>query len=386
MTEDLNNEQEKKKRRTKDDIADDLYAEFDQFIKKETELEEEVEDKLLIPTGIDILDAILGGGFAIGTLSVIVGHPGSGKSMLAMQVMGQGQRTYPGILCSYLDSENAVTVPRLHSLGVSRVKPRQDLTVEKVFQFLETVCVFKSQKKIMDKPAIVVWDSIANTLSQLDLETDIKDFGKNVAYAARIYSKAIPKYTAKMAVHNVALIAVNQFRDNIKINQYEKRAKGVSFIAYSINIPGGHSLRYNAFHLLEMEQKEVLKNYEFEGIKVAARCVKNKLFSPNIVVELIASFHHGFDNFWTNFEFLKQTKRIKTSGAWSELNGYTQKKFQRPSVKGMYESDEEFRKVYDEAVKEAIQTEIIDKYATDVPEDIEIEEEIEDTVADEGML
>ena len=88
---------------------------------------------------------ILGGGFAIGALNMIVGQPGSGKSMLAMQAIGQAQRQYNGqLLAAFLDSEEASTSIRLENLGVvaPKIKPYNDITVEKVFKFLEGICVF----------------------------------------------------------------------------------------------------------------------------------------------------------------------------------------------------------------------------------------------------
>ena len=84
----------KKQKNGKDEdkVAKELYDEFSSFLQDKEDMTPEVELKRTIPTGIDVLDAILGGGFAIGALSIIVGQPGSGKSMLAMQAMGNAQK------------------------------------------------------------------------------------------------------------------------------------------------------------------------------------------------------------------------------------------------------------------------------------------------------
>ncbi len=178
--------------------AMDLYSEFSSFLEKTTEIKGDTGIKQTISTGIDLLDAILGGGFAIGALSIIVGQPGSGKSMLAIQTMGAGERQYKGkMIPLFLDSEEATTKIRLSNLGVNYppIEPISDITVEKVFKVIEGVCLFKQEKDILDTPSMVVWDSIANTLCQAEIEAD--DINQVIGRKARTLSLLIPKYVAK---------------------------------------------------------------------------------------------------------------------------------------------------------------------------------------------
>jgi len=63
----------------------ELYAEFSSFLETKVEIVADDGLKGTISTGIDLADAVLGGGFAIGALNIIVGQPGSGKTMLAAQ-------------------------------------------------------------------------------------------------------------------------------------------------------------------------------------------------------------------------------------------------------------------------------------------------------------
>jgi len=348
-------------------VAKELYDEFSTFLEDKADMKPELELKKTIPVGIDVLDAVLGGGFAIGALSIIVGQPGSGKSMLAMQALAQGQREYNGQLVGgYLDSEEATTTIRLSNLGVRypQLKPYTDITVEKVFKFLEGLCLFKEKKKIIETPSIVVWDSIANTLSEKEREAE--DVNQVIGYKARMLSILIPKYVAKCGQHNVSLIAVNQLRDVIKIGQFAP-AKDLKFMSASKDMPGGNVLKFNAFHLLEMKVGKLLEQekYGFDGVITKVKCVKNKLFPPNIEVELMGSFTTGFSNFWTNYNFLINTKRL-SSGAWNYLVSMPDKKFRTKDAEKLYYKDVEFKEKYDEAVKEAIQTEIIDKYNPDI--------------------
>lgn len=356
-----------------DTAAKDLYAEFSDFIKKKDDIVSDIGVKQTISTGIDLLDAILGGGFAVGAMSIIVGQPGCGKSMLAIQILGSGQKQYKGkMIGAFLDSEEATTQIRMSNLGVNhpKINPYADITIEKVFKFLEGLCVFKQEKDIIDTPSIVVWDSIANTLCQAEIEA--KDINQVIGRKARTLSLLIPKYVSKLSKNNVALIAVNQLREVLSMGQFAP-AKDLKFMTASKDMSGGQILKYNAFHLLEMKISSAITpggtedsaKYGFEGVIVKVKCVKNKLFPPNIEIPIVGSFITGFSNFWTNYNFLKETKRLK-SGAWNYLISDPEKKFRAKDAPNLYKTDKEFKTSFDANIKEAIKTEIIDKYSPEI--------------------
>jgi len=353
--------------------AMDLYTEFSSYLEKTTEIKSDTGVKETMSTGIDLLDAILGGGFAIGALSIIVGQPGSGKSMLAIQTMGAGERQYKGKLIPlFLDSEEATTKIRLSNLGVNYppIEPISDITVEKVFKVIEGLCVFKQEKDILDDPSVVIWDSIANTLCEAEIEAT--DINQVIGRKARTLSLLIPKYVAKCAQNNIALIAVNQLRDVLSMGPYGA-PKDLKFMSNTKDMPGGTILKYNAFHLVEMKVKSAIapgkaedsEKYGFEGVICKLKCVKNKLFPPNIEIELVGSFVSGFSNFWTNFNFLKNTKRLK-SGAWCYLITLPDKKFRTKDAPSLYKTDTEFRQAFKDSVEEALNTEIIKKYSPEI--------------------
>jgi RecA/RadA recombinase len=352
------------------DLTKELFTEFSSFMEKVADATVEKATKKTIPTGIDLVDAILGGGFAVGGLNIIVGQPGSGKSMLAIQTLAQGQKMCKGkMLGGYLDSEEATTAVRLANLGVRypRMKPYVDVTIEKVFKFLEGLSVFKDKKGIIDDPSVVVWDSIANTLSQKEREVDNPN--EVIGYKARLLSILIPKYVSICSKHNICFLAVNQLRDVINMGMFAP-PKDLKFMSQTKDMPGGTVLKYNAFQLVEMKVKSAIagdnaEKYGFEGIICKLKCVKNKLFSPNVEIEVVGSFTTGFSNFWTNYNFLKESKRLN-AGAWNYLVSFPDKKFRTKDAPDLYDNDEEFRVAFDAAVKEAIQTDIIDKYNPEI--------------------
>lgn len=342
-------------------IEGDLYAEFNTFLEKKADIKEDVGTKMVIPTGIRVLDSMLGGGFAVGAFHIICGTPGSGKSMLSMQTMAGGQQKYKNMIASFLDSEEATSTLRLANLGVRnpKVKPYTDITIEKVFRFIETMCLFKEQRKMMDKPSLIIWDSIANTLSEREREID--DINSVIGYKARLLSLVLPKYIAKMAKYNICTISVNQLRDQIGIGNFGP-AKTLRFMSAGKSMPGGNIIQYNAFQLLEMKAKAVLdpSKFGFDGIMSSITSVKNKIFSPNITIRLIGNFLTGFSDFWTSYNFLVENKRIQT-GAWNLLKTHPNIKFRTKDAENKYNTDNEFKKIFDEAIEECIKVEIIEK-------------------------
>jgi len=348
---------------SQEDEAVKLYNEFSSFLEQKEGFVQDVGVKLTVSTGIDLADAILGGGFAIGALNIIVGQPGSGKTMLAIQVLATGQKQYKGkLLGSFLDAEESTTTIRMSNLGVRypKIKPYVDITVEKVFKFLETLCVFKQEKKLIETPSVVIWDSIANTLTEKEREAE--DPKSVIGYKARVLSMTIPQYVSKCAKNNICLLAVNQLRDTLNLDMFAP-APDLKFMSSSKTMPGGNVLKFNAFQLVEMKVGKVIEPEKlgFEGIRVKMKCVKNKLFPPNVPISLVGSFTSGFSNFWTNYEFMRDHKRMVT-GAWNYLVDLPEKKFRTKDALTLYNENKEFKEAFDKAAKETIQSEIIEKY------------------------
>ncbi len=295
------------------------------------------------------------------------------NTMLAIKTLGKGQEQYKGkLIGSFLDAEEATTTLRLSNLGVKypKIKPYVDITVEKVFKFIEGLSVFKQTKKILETPSVVIWDSIANTLSEKERQTD--DPNSVIGYKARLLSILVPKYLAKCSQNNICFLAINQLRDKLDLGMFGS-PNDLKFMTASKTMPGGNVLKFNAFQLVEMKIKSIIaagkaqdsNKYGFEGVIVKAKCVKNKLFPPNVEIELVGSFITGFSNFWTNYNFLKETKRLKT-GAWNSLITLPEKKFRVKDAKTIYNTDLEFKEAWDKLVKETIQTEIIEKYNPEI--------------------
>lgn len=369
----------KKKESNSSDIGEktqELYSEFSSFLRNNDDIAPNPEPTVFIPTGIDILDAVMGGGFALGTFSVVAGFPASGKSMICCQTIAQAQKIFgKDLICVYLDSEESTSTARLSSLGVNnpKIKPYNNVTIEKVFKVIESLCLFKEEKNLVHIPSIVVWDSIANTLTEK--EQQATDINQVIGYKAKVLSFLIPKYISKLSKYNISLMSVNQLRDSLQMGQFAP-PKELKFMTQGKDIPGGGAIKFNAFHLIEMKVKSVTSREKlgFDGYIAGLRCVKNKAFSPNINIDIVGDFFKGFNNFYTNYNFLVDCKRLST-GAWNWLVELPTKKFRTKDAENFYNTDENFRTAFDDQVKQAIKTQIIDRYSPSNDEVLEASEE-----------
>ena len=358
-----------KKKLSKKNVAKDetdeinqLASDFSDFINSKVEIDNEGGGTIeRLPTGIDLLDAIAGGGFGLGTFSMIVGNPGTFKSALLALIIAASQRKFKGRLTStYHDAEVAMSKERLASMGVvlPKLEPYTDVTIENIFKTIEAVCAFKREKNTINIPSIVAWDSIANTETAKARTTD--DINATIGLKARMLSQLFPRYLPKMKDHNVSLIAVNQLREKLDMGQFAQP----SDLQHMGNkdIPGGQAVKFNAFHLLFLRNRGDLKfdQYGFNGIRLEAFFVKNKFFRPNIPVMLLVDFNTGISNFWTNYNFLVTCKRID-AGAWNTLITIPEKKFRTKDALELYNTDVKFKAEFDKEVKESIQREILSK-------------------------
>jgi DNA repair protein RadA/Sms len=111
----------------------------------------ELDTEYRLHTGIREFDRVLGGGLVPGTLVLIGGDPGIGKSTLMLQALhglaGQGQKVL------YVSGEESIRQIRLRSKRLNTVSPNilvvSEVEVETILSMIETT-----------KPTVIVIDSI----------------------------------------------------------------------------------------------------------------------------------------------------------------------------------------------------------------------------------
>lgn len=164
-----------------------------------------------LSTGTLVLDKILGGGLPVGRVVEIYGGPSSGKSSIAAQVAAQAQAN--DVTVVYADSETAVSLDIMKMIGVNikdMVYFSPD-TIEMVFETFEAAIGAKSK----DDMLVLIWDSIAATSSELEMENE---YGKaTMGRHAQLISQGLRKITRLISKDKVCMLLLNQVRQKIGV-------------------------------------------------------------------------------------------------------------------------------------------------------------------------
>lgn len=250
-----------------------------------------------IPTGIFVVDRILGGGLPCGRISEIYGRESVGKSALAILAAANAQKRGAVV---YLDLEHGLNIDFVRSAGISFDK----------FFVVQPDCA-EEAFKVIDKSAckdvsLIVVDSVAALSPRAELEGEFGD--ANIGIVARIMSSGLRKIIPKLSDSMTALLFINQVRDKIGV------------MGSGVITPGGNALRFYASVRLELKPVGLERDDGVvTGIRVKAMVTKHKLFVPFGVCEYIIDYRHGILSKQATLELAVDLGVIKKTGAWYEF-------------------------------------------------------------------
>lgn len=213
-----------------------------------------------IPLNIEPLDKALGGGFALGRITELIGEWSSGKSLLAFLVLKSAQER--GYACAYIDSERTFDPEWAAVLGVDVEKlivpvPKEG---ETAFDILATLCKARF--------GVVVLDSLASLAPTARLAE--KEAKSLPALQARMINQGLMDTNAVNDITCVVLI--NQLRESI----------GITF-GNPETLPGGKGQRFYASLMVRVRRGNWIEE-DFPGRKDKEK-KKRVGFNLKIIVE-----------------------------------------------------------------------------------------------------
>jgi recombination protein RecA len=251
-----------------------------------------------IPTGSLAVDHAIGvGGFPRGRVVEVYGPESSGKTTLALSVIGQAQKR--GGVAAFIDAEHALDAEYAKKLGVDidNLLVSQPDNGEQALEIAEMLV----RSNAID---IVVIDSVAALVPRAELEGEMGD--SHVGLQARLMSQALRKLTAIVAKSKTCLVFINQIREKI----------GVMF-GNPETTTGGRALKFYSSVRIDIRRIAAIKEGEVvTGSRAKVKVVKNKVAAPFRQAEFDIDYGEGISRVGELIDLGVEQKLVVKSGAW----------------------------------------------------------------------
>lgn len=265
-----------------------------------------------IPTGCTLLDCVLGGGWALKRIANIVGDRSSGKTLQAIEACANFAQKYPKGKIFYREAEAAFDEGYAAELGLPTDKV--DFGPDGIDTNWDTIeDIFEDLDKQADEciklgvPGLYILDSLDAVSSKAELARDIEK-GTFGLEKQKMLGKLFRQLTRKIKQANMAVIIISQVRDKIGVVFGEKHSRS-----------GGKALDFYASHVLWLSHIETLKktvkgSTRAIGIRVKAKCKKNKVSLPFRECEYDIQFGYGVADAEASLDWLAEVKALDRVG------------------------------------------------------------------------
>lgn len=327
-------------------------------------------------------DGIIKEGFNGGKIITFIGKSGSGKTSAALKLAFNTIAPYEEGQLIHMDYENATTPARAYSLARTCGLNKSDLEgrykylneniyTETLYKLVKATAKLKLEhfdelkieygedeegnKIYILPPTVFLVDSWASVIPE-DISGEEELSGQMSATSiARQNNAVIKRITQHLVKANIMLIVINHITTKVEINPYQRSAKDLNYLGIDESCPGGSSVIFLADSLIKLQAGSKLeedKDYGIKGFMVNGLFLKTRSNEAGRPFELVFNQKIGFDDFYTNFNYLKKEKYLKGNGRAYYFDFDPDTKFTQKNVKELYDTNEEWAKLFDEFVEE----------------------------------
>lgn len=255
------------------------------------------ENIQFIRTGCTLLDCVLGGGWALGRASNLVGDKSTGKTLLAMEAVANLFLQYENPRCRYNETEAAFDRDYAGALGIpmDRVEMLDTCTtVEELYQDVEDWLAALSK----GQPALYIVDSLDALSDAAELERAIDQSSYGGAKAKKL-SEFFRRKVQALKQTNVHLMIISQIRDNIGAMFGNKHTRS-----------GGKALDFYMSQIIWLQHMKTLKRTVNKveravGVTIKAKNTKNKVGLPYRECQFDITFGFGTEDVEASRQWLK---------------------------------------------------------------------------------
>lgn len=269
-----------------------------------------------IPTGCTLLDCVLGNGWIIGRPVNIVGDKSVGKTLLWIEAAANFARRHPQGHIWVRESEAAFDIPYAETVGLPA--NRVDFgpegietlwgTVDQIFNDAEK-CIKIAEKS--GQPGLYIVDSL-DALSSVDEMARDRTKGTFGGSKPKIMSEMFRVLIRGLKKARINLMIISQIRDKIGVTFGAKytRAGGKALDFYS-----NQTIYLSHISTLTKTINGIKRAY---GVRIKAKCTKNKVAPSFGECEFVLRFGYGVDDLAANVDWLEEVGKLDLIGIKSK--------------------------------------------------------------------
>lgn len=277
----------------------------------DTPAADDEQDDRRIPSGAELLDCVLGGGYRRGRVVNIVGDRSAGKTLCAIEATANFARISETGLIHYQEVESAFDLAYAQSVGlpVDRVTfgDAAEEPVDTVEGFFAHLEAFAERCKPSRGGGLYVLDSLDALSTKAELGRGIGDATYGTE-KARMMSEGFRRMIRKLEQKDVTLIVVSQIREKLGVMFGKKTTRA-----------GGKALDFYASQILYLTNLGKIKRKRGGversiGVTVQAYMEKNKAGKPFRLCQFPIIFEYGIDDVRAGLDFLAEAGQLERVG------------------------------------------------------------------------